>query len=173
MKKLLLIFVAFLSVTIATAQQKNCYIFSQRVFESMTEYKDAITQMESISTAARKKSDAMLDEVKQMFNEYQNYESRMTTAQREKYKKMIVDAEKQANEYEDRMFGSDGEVAKRQQELMEPIEIKVMTVVEAFAKKYGYDFVFDLSLIRVSIYQNPELDMTDKIIAEVKQYNYK
>lgn len=173
MKKLMLILVAVLSVSVAAAQQKNCYIYSQKIFESMTEYKEAINQMEAIATTARKKSDAMLDEVKQMFNEYQNYEARMTTAQREKYKKMIVDAEKAANEYEEKMFGSEGEIAKRQQEFMQPIETKVMAVVDAFAKKNGYDFIFDLSLVRVSIYQNPALDMTNKIIEEVKQYNYK
>lgn len=173
MRKLILFFVALTLSTAAMAQQKNCYIYSQKVFQSMSEYNAAVKTLESMTDTARKKADAMLAEAKQMFEEFQQYESDMNNAQRERYKKMIIEKEKAANDYQESMFSEEGEIAKRQKELMEPIERKVLAVVESFAKRGGYDMVFDLSLIKVTIYQSEKLDMTEKIIEEIKNYNYK
>lgn len=173
MRKLILFFVALTLSSAAMAQQKNCYIYSQKIFKSMPEYNAAVKSLETMTETARKKSDAMLAEAKQMFEEFQQYERDMSNVQRERYKKMIIEKEQAANDYQESMFSEEGEVAKRQKELMEPIERKVLAVVESFAKRGGYDMVFDLSLVKVTIYQSEKLDMTDKIIEEVKNYNYK
>lgn len=173
MKKLILFFVALIISSAAMSQQKNCFIYSQKVFQSMPEYNEAVKTLDNYSQVARKKADGMLNEAKTMFEEYQQYQKDMTSAQRSRYKQQIMDKEKAANDFEKSVFGEDGDLAKKQKELMEPIERKVLAVVEAFAKKGGYDMVFDLSLVKVTIYQSPKLDMTDRIIEEVKNYNYK
>lgn len=155
------------------SQQKNCYIYSQKVFQSMPEYNEAIKTLDTYSQTARKKADDMLNEAKTMFEEYQQYQAEMTSAQRSRYKQQIMEKEKAANDFEKSIFGEEGDLSKKQKELMEPIERKVLAVVEAFAKKGGYNMVFDLSLVKVTIYQSPSLDMTNKIIEEVKNYNFK
>lgn len=173
MRKLILFFVALIISSAAMAQQKNCYIYSQKIFKSMPEYNEAVKSLDAMTQTARTKADALLAEAKQMFDEFKQYQNDMSNVQRERYKKMIIDKEKEANDYEKRMFGEEGEVAKRQKELMDPIERKVLAVVESFAKRGGYDMIFDLSLVKVTIYQSDKLDVTDKIIEEVKNYNYK
>ncbi|MEG0500549.1 MAG: OmpH family outer membrane protein, partial [Rikenellaceae bacterium] len=127
---------------------------------TMPEYTAAVKVLEDMTQTARKKTDAMLAEAKQMFQEFQQYQNEMSNVQRERYKKMIIEKEKAANDYEKSMFGEEGEIAKRQKELMEPIERKVLAVVESFAKRGGYDMIFDLSLVKVTIYQSEKLDMT-------------
>lgn len=173
MKKLILFFVALTISSAAMAQQKNCYIYSQKIFNSMPEYTAAVKALDDMSQEAKKKVDAMITETKQMFKEFQDYQQDMSNVQRERYKKMIIEKEKEANDYEKSMFGEEGEIAKRQKALMEPIERKVLAVVEAFAKRGGYDMIFDLSLVKVTIYQSEKLDMTQRIIEEIKNYNYK
>lgn len=173
MRKVILFFVALIISSAAMAQQKSCYIYSQKVFKTMPEYNEAVKNLEASTEMAKKKVDSMMEEAKKMFDEFRQFEGDMTNAQRDRYKKMIIEKETAANDYEKRMFGEDGELAKRQKELMEPIERKVLAVVEAFAKKGGYDMVFDYSLVKVTIYQSERLDMTAKIIEELKNYNYK
>lgn len=173
MRKLILFFVALTISSAAIAQQKSCYVYSQKIFQSMPEYNEAVKYLETMTQDARKKADEMLSEARAMFNEFQEYQNEMSSVQRERYKKMIIEKEKSANEYEQKMFGEDGEIAKKQKELMEPIERKVLAVIDAFAKRGGYDMIFDLSLVKVTIYQSEKLNMTEKIIEEIKNYNYK
>lgn len=173
MKKLILFFVALTISSAAMAQQKNCYIYSQKIFSSMPEYTAAIKTLDDMTQTAKKKIDVMITETKQMFKEFQDYQQDMSDVQRERYKKMIIEKEKETNDYEKSVFGEEGDIAKRQKVLMEPIERKVLAVVEAFAKRGGYDMIFDLSLVKVTIYQSEKLDMTQKIIEEIKNYNYK
>lgn len=173
MKKLILFFVALTLSTAAMAQQKNCYIYSQKVFQSMPEYNEAVKSIDEFAKLARSKADRLLDEAKTMFDEYQQYQRDMTSAQRSRYKQQIIEKEKAANDYEESVFGEDGEISKKQKVLMEPIERKVLTVVNTFAKKGNYDMIFDLSLAKIAIYLSPKLDVTNLIIEELKKYNYK
>ena len=173
MKKLILFFVALTFSVAAMAQQKNCYVYSQKIFQSMPEYNEAIQNIEEFAQLAKSKSERLLKDVKKMFDEYREYERDLTPAQRSKFKQRIIIKEKEANDYEKSIFGEDGELSKRQKALMEPVERKVLTVINAFAKKGNYDMIFDLSLTKVAIYQSPKLDVTDLIIEEIKKYNYK
>ena len=173
MKRLILFIVALTLSTAAIAQQKNCYIYSQKIFKSMPEYDAAIKNIEEFAKLARTKADGLLKDARTMFEEYKEYQKDMTTTQRSKYKQQIVDKEKAANDYENSVFGKDGELEKRQKTLMEPIERKVLTVINAFAEKGKYDMIFDLSISKVTIYQSPKLDVTELIIEEIKKYNYK
>ncbi len=171
MKRLILFIVLFIGFgTVAEAQQKVCYIYSQKVLESMPEYKEAVNTLNNMSKAAREKSDALFEEAKNMFNEFQEYQERMSQSQYNRYKQMVIDKEKEANDYEERMFGEDGEIAKKQKELMEPIEKKLLAVVNAFAERGKYDMIYDLSIVKLTIYQRATLDMTNRIIEEVKNY---
>ncbi len=165
MRRLIFSLLLLLGVSSAAfAQQKVCYIFSQKVLEAMPEYKAAVAELEQMTKTARENSDLLFEEAKEMFNEFQQYQDRMSEAQYNRYKQMVIDKEKAANDYEEKMFGENGEIAKRQKELMEPIEAKLMVAVNAYAEKHGYDMIYDMSLIKVTIYQSPKLDVTNEII---------
>ncbi len=170
MKRILLSLLALVGVTTAVLaqQQKVCYIYSQKVLQSMPEYKAAVNELEQMTESAREKSDALFGEAKQMFDEFQKYQERMSEAQYNRYKEMVIQKEKEANDYEESMFGEKGAIAEKQRELMEPLEKRVMAAVESFATANGYDMVYDLSIVKATIYQSPKLDMTDKIIEKLK-----
>lgn len=173
MKKLILFFVAIVISTAAMAQQKSCYMYSQKVFQSMPEYTEAVSNIEATSKALKDKAAEMLNDAKTMFEMYKDMQGSLSTTKREELKKRIITMEKSANDFEKEAFGEDGELAKKQKELMSPIEKKVLAVVEMFAKKNGYDMIFDFSLVKATIYQSPKLDVTNQIIEAVKNYNYK
>lgn len=168
MRKLILCIMALAVTTLASAQQKQCYIYSQKVFESMPQYTTAVETIESLQKTERAKVDKMLAEVKAMYDEYMEYESRMTEAQVSRYRDMIIEKEEEANKYEESVFGDEGTLTKRQEALMKPIEEKVVAAVKAFAERNGYDMVFDFSLVKLTIFQSEKLDMTNKIIEELK-----
>ncbi len=58
-------------------------------------------------------------------------------------------------------------MAQYQQSLMKPIEDRVVSAVNAEASAGGYDMIFDLSVVKFTVYQSPALDLTDKVIARL------
>lgn len=169
MKKigLMILFVAF-AVTVS-AQGKYAYVYSQKVFDSMLSYKKAIEDIQSYSKYGKEESEKELKIAQTLFTQYNQFSSSMSTKQANDLKQMIIDQEKKANEFEDKFFGQGGEFERKQKEIMSPVESRVVAAVDKIAKLKGYDMVFDLSLVKVTIFQSPALDITDLVIAEVNK----
>lgn len=163
----MILFVAF-AVTVS-AQGKYAYVYSQKVFDSMLSYKKAIEDIQSYSKYGKEESEKELKIAQTLFTQYNQFSSSMSTKQANDLKQMIIDQEKKANEFEDKFFGQGGEFERKQKEIMSPVESRVVAAVDKIAKLKGYDMVFDLSLVKVTIFQSPALDITDLVIAEVNK----
>lgn len=99
-----------------------------------------------------------------MYNEYQQYASQMSSSDQTKYRDLIVRKEKEANDFEKSIFGEGGTLEKKQKELMNPIEKSVLDAVTKISTEQGYEMVFDLSLVKVTIFQSEKCNLTNKVI---------
>lgn len=169
MKKILLIIAAFCVAGTLSAQQKTGYIYSKKVFESIPAYVSAEQQLKTYAETGTKEAKDKLQRVKDMYDEFNKYQSQMSTSQRDRYKQMIIDEEEKANKYQEEYFGENGVMSKQQQLLLKPIEEKVQQAVTRVAEREGYGMVFDLSLVKVTIYQSAASDLTDKVIKELEE----
>lgn len=169
MKKigLMILFIAF-AVTVS-AQGKYAYVYSQKVFDSMPTYKKAIEDIQAYSKYGKEEAEKELKVAQTLFTQYNQFSSSMSTKQATDLKQMVIDQEKKANEFEEKFFGQGGDFEKKQKEIMSPIEAKVVAAVDRVAKLKGYDMIFDLSLVKVTIFQSPNLDVTDLVIAELNK----
>lgn len=161
------IFVAVISLFVslaASGQQKYGYIYSEKVFKALPEYNSAIAKLEAYAQSASTHSEEMEDEVKKLYAQYLSVRSSMSTSQRQAQEKMLIEKEREANEYEEEFFAEDGPMSKYQKQLMDPIEQKVLNVVNRLAVQLGYDMIFDLSTVRSTIYQSERLDLTQMVI---------
>lgn len=160
---------SFAQVSNGKSSGKVAYIYSEKVFKSMPEYLTAVAEIEQYAEYGQKISDSKLEEVESMFNEFRNVESSLSVTSRESLKNQIIAKEKAANEYEENFFSEGGALEKKQKELMEPIERKVLSAVDAIALENDYDMIFDLSTSTSTIYQKPQLDLTNEIITRIKK----
>jgi len=87
-----------------------------------------------------------------------------------------VDTERELVKMEDNIakfrqekFGASGELFKKQEEIMKPIQNKVFNVIQEVAKKEGYDFIFDRSGDVLFLYAKDEYDLTKVIIDKLKE----
>lgn len=170
MKRLFLIAAITLFGAMASFAQTQsfAYLYSEKVFKSMPEYTQAMTAIEQYAKQGSEMSKAKLAEVESMFKDFRNIESSLGQTSRDQRKNEIVEKEKEANKYQEDFFGEDGMLAKKQQELMKPIETKVINIVNVIAAEKKYDMIFDLSTSKVTIYQNPALDITEQVINRLK-----
>ncbi len=79
----------------------------------------------------------------------------------------IISKEKAVKELQRTYFGSEGELFKKRQELVRPIQEKVYNAIESIATTQNYSFVFDKSGGMTLLYGNPKYDISDDVLDEV------
>ncbi|MBO6254801.1 MAG: OmpH family outer membrane protein, partial [Bacteroidaceae bacterium] len=91
----------------------------------------------------------------------------LTETQRTQRENAIVEKEKSAAELRRKYFGQEGELAKKQQELMQPIMDDIYEVVKAIAQDKGYSMVIDRASASSIIFASPNIDISDDVLAEL------
>ena len=160
--------VLLLSVTVASAQN-YMVIDSERVFKSIAEYNNALTEIENLSKQYQAKVDEKFREVETLYNSYVAARASLSDYSRQQREQQILQLEQEATEYQESIFGADGELMKRRMELIQPIQQRVFEVIEQFAKAQGYDLVIDIAANPTVLYYSESVNYTDRIIAEFKR----
>jgi outer membrane protein len=141
---------------------------SEKVFKSITEYNDALEQIEKLATQYQKEVDAKFANVEKMYNSYMQQRASLSLSAQQQQEQLILQREAEATEYQESLFGSDGELMKRRISLIQPIQERVFNTIESFSKQYGYDLVIDISANPTILYYSTKVDFTERIIEALK-----
>lgn len=167
MRKILLVAVALIAFSASSFAQKYGYVYSEKIFKAMPEYDVAVKSIENYVEVSKKLSEVKLEQVKNMFQDFAKIESSLSSTARKERQAEIIAAEQEANKLSTDMFSENGTIAKKQQEIMKPIEDKVLAAVNALAAEGKYDMIFDLSASKITIYQSNSLDLTSQVISRM------
>lgn len=158
--------ILFFSATSVQAQ-KIAVVDINTILESVTEYQQAQEQLDRRAASWRQEIAQEYDKIKSLYNKYQAEQVLMSDDARQKMEDQITDMEKSVRELQRRKFGPEGELFKRRQELVQPIQDKVYRAIESYANERGYDFIFDKSGSAGIIFNKPDHDKTQDIIKRV------
>ena len=92
----------------------------------------------------------------------------LSESARQQQEQLILQKEAEATEYQESLFGTEGELMKKRLELIQPIQQRVFSTIESFSKQYGYDLVIDISANPTILYYSTKVDFTDRIIEALK-----
>ncbi len=160
--------VLLLSVTVVSAQN-YMVIDSERVFKSIAEYNNALSKIEALSKQYQEKVDEKFREVETLYNSYVSARASLSDYTRQQREQQILQLEQEATEYQESIFGTDGELMKRRLELIQPIQQRVFETIERFAKQQGYDLVIDIAANPTVLYYSERVNYTDRIIEEMRK----
>ena len=76
----------------------------------------------------------------------------------------IVDKEKEAKGLQKQRFGVDGDLFKKRQELVKPIQEKVYNAIQDIATNNNYMVIFDKAGSLTMLYVNPKYDLSDEVL---------
>ena len=168
MKKMILALV-FAMMTAGMASAQNYMVVdSEKIFKSISSYNSALDSIEKLAEQYQQQVDAKFAEVEKLYNSYMQQRASFSEAYRQQYEQMILQKEAEATEYQESLFGTEGELMKRRMELIQPIQERVFSTIESFSRQYGYDLVIDISANPTILYYSSKVDYTDKIIAALK-----
>jgi outer membrane protein len=94
--------------------------------------------------------------------------SALSAVARQQNEELILKREAEATEYQESLFGTEGELMKKRVSLIQPIQERVFKTIESFSKQYGYDLVIDISANPTILYYSTKVDFTDRIIEALK-----
>lgn len=156
------------AVTTLEAQQRYMVVDSKKIFDANEEYQAAVKRLNIESKAYQLKVDECFDEVERAFNSYMARRSSLSVSQRANYESRIQQSEDEAKAYQQSVFGDNGTLSQRQQELLEPIQRRIMSAIEKYAEEENYDMVLDAATMPSLLYRSKDIEKTDEIIKKLK-----
>ena len=168
MRRVILALVAVLFTAGVASAQNYMVVDSEKVFKSLAEYNTALDQIESLSKSYQSAVDVKFKEVEQLYNSYMQQRASLSASARQQVEQHILDLEAKATEYQESLFGTDGELMKRRMELIQPIQSRVFTAIENFSKQYGFDLVIDIAANPTVLYYSEKVNYTQRIIDSLK-----
>ena len=144
MKKVLLL-ACLVSFAFLANAQKYAIIDTKYILDKMPEYKTAQTQLDDIAKSWQKEIDDMQADLDKMYKSYDAEQVMLSDDLKKKREDQLFQKEKAVRDLQRQRFGYEGDLFKKRQELIQPIQNKVYNAVQKLAVQRGYDFILDKS----------------------------
>ena len=163
---LLLGVAAFMGVASA---QNYMVVDSEKIFKSIKEYNNALVQLDNLAQSYQQQVDAKYQQIEALYNSYQQQKASLSATTRQQWEEVILDKEKQATEYQEQLFGQEGQLMKNRIEKIKPIQEQVFAAIEAYAKSVGAEVVIDSANNPTLLYNAASVERTEAVIAALKK----
>jgi len=166
MKKFIIL-IGFVFSTLTVSAQKYAYVDTDYILNSIPEYSAAKKELNSISVKWQKEIEAKIAEVDKMYNDLQVEKILLTEDMRIKREEEIIKKEREVKDLQMKRFGADGDLFKKQQELIKPIQDKVYNAIMELAESKGVGMVFDKAGTTTVIYSQAKYNISDDVIRQM------
>ncbi len=167
MKKLFLLLVAVASISMTSYAQTVAYVDVSVVLDAMPEYGAAQRAIEQTAEKWKQEIEQKYSEIEEMYSRYQAEQVLLSDKARKQREEEIVQKEKQVRGLQQKRFGPGGELFKKRQSLVKPIQDKVHNSIEEYSNEKGIDIMFDKSSGVNIIFANPKYDKTDDLLSKL------
>ncbi|WP_455672718.1 OmpH family outer membrane protein [Phocaeicola sp.] len=171
MKKAILLSLLFVACAFTASAQKFALIDMEYILKNIPAYEQANNQLNQVSQKYQSEVEAKAKEAETLYKEYQKASASLSTAQQTQREEAIVAKEKEAVALRQKYFGPEGEMAKKQQELITPIQDKIYDAVKQLAQQKGYDVVVDRASAESIIFASPRIDISNEVLSKLGYSN--
>lgn len=151
----------------AATAQKFALVDMDYILRNMPAYEMANEQLNQVSLRWEKEVNEISKEAETMYKNYQSQMVFMTDEQKQKETEKIVAKENEASETRYKYFGPEGELYKKRQSLMKPIQEDVYNAVKTVAEEKGYQVIFDRASSQSIVFASPRIDISNDVLAKL------
>ncbi len=167
MKKLISIAVVLFLLTVSATAQKFALVDMEYIMKNIPSYETANEQLNQISKRWQKEVETQMTEVQTLYKNYQTELVFLSDEMKVKREEEIIQKEKAAQELKKNYFGPEGELFKKRQSLMRPIQDEIYTAIQEISNEEAYQMVMDKSSSMNIIFINPKLDISDIVLKKL------
>jgi outer membrane protein len=147
--------------------QKYCYVNSEYILENIPDYKAAQQQLDNLSITWQKEIEDKYAIIDKLYKAYQAEQVLLTEEMKRRRQDEISSKEKDVKDLQKQRFGYEGDLFKKKQELIKPIQDKIYNAVKKLATDQSYAVIFDKSSDLIMLYTNPKYDKSDEILLQL------
>ncbi|UPZ17420.1 OmpH family outer membrane protein [Flavobacterium humidisoli] len=166
-KQFLFIFLALIVANTSQAQGKTTrigYIDMEYILENVSDYKEAKSQLEQKAQKWKQEVEAKKLNINNLKESLKTEKALLTKELIEERETEIKFLEQEMMDYQQKQFGSDGNLMRQKAALAKPIQDQVFTAVQDIAEAKNYDFVFDKSSDLTMLFSNKRFDISDQVL---------
>ena len=167
MKKIILSLIFLAGMLSGVNAQKFAMVDMEYIMKNIPAYETANEQINQISKKWQSEVDAAMQDVQKMYKNYQTELVFLSEDMKVKREDEIVAKEKAAQDLKRNYFGPDGELYKKRQSLMKPIQDDVYTAIQDISKERDLQLVFDKSSAMSVIFTSPKIDISDVVLQKL------
>jgi outer membrane protein len=166
MKKISLL-ACLLAMGLLGFSQKYAIIDTRFILDKLPDYTEAQKQLDNIAADWQKDIDAKQLALDKMYKDYEAEQVMLSEDLKKKREDQLFVREKELRDLQRQRFGFEGDLFKKRQELIKPIQDKVYNAVQKLSVQRGYDFVLDKSEGITIIFADPKLDKSEDVLKEL------
>jgi outer membrane protein len=167
MKKILLIIMSFLGFPFSNHAQRWAVLDTKYILNKMPEYKDAQKLLDQTSELWQKEIDDKQATIDKMNKDFESEQVMLTDTLRKKREDQLFNMTKEVRDLQRRRFGFEGDLFKKRQELIKPVQDKVYNAIQKIAVNRLYDIILDKSEGITVIFSDPKLDISEEVLKQL------
>jgi len=167
MKKLIMSLCLLAGIAFAGNAQKFAMVDMEYIMKNIPSYETANEQINQVSKKWQSEVEAQMQEVQKMYKNYQTELVFLSEDMKVKREEEIIAKEKAAQELKRSYFGAEGELFKKRQSLMKPIQDEVYTAIQELCKEKDYELILDKTSSMNIIFSSPKLDVSDAVLQKL------
>ena len=153
--------------TFAASAQKFALVDMEYILKNIPSYEMANEQLNQLSQRWQKEVEQKGKEAENLYQSYMADKVFLTEEQIKAREAEVVAKEKEATELRYKYFGPEGELFKKRQSLLKPIQDDVYNAIKKLAQERGLQAIFDRASASDIIFASPQIDVSNDVLAKL------
>jgi outer membrane protein len=171
MKKIIVLTVLMIAATLSGTAQKFAFVDSEYIRNNIPAFTAAQQQLDKLSEGWEKEVADGYAAVEQMYKDYQAEVVLLSQDQKKKREEAIIAREKEIKDLQNKYFGMEGELFKKREELVKPIQDEIIKAIKEISVEGSYAVIFDTSAGSDILFANPRYDLSDQVLQKLGYKN--
>lgn len=167
MKKTLLLLTMMLTFVAGMQAQKFALIDMEYVLQNIPAYERANEQLNQVSKKWQAEVEALNTEASTKYKNFQNEALFLSAEAKKAAQEEIMQLEKKASDLKRKYFSPEGELFKKRESLMTPIQEEIYTAVKEISELRGYSLVIDRASDTAIIFGSPKIDISQEVLVKL------
>ena len=147
--------------------QKFAFVDSEYILKNIPSYQAAQDEINKLSETWEAEVKKEYETIDEMYKSYKAERVLLSEEMRAKREEDIINKEKSVKELQQKYFGAEGDLFKKREELVKPIQDAVYKAVKEITVEGGYAIIFDTASGASILYSNPRFDKSDEILQKM------
>lgn len=171
MKRIGVIIALAVLTSVYAAAQKYAFVDSEYIRKNIPAFNTAQEQLDKLSKQWEKEVADGYAVVEQMYKSYQNDAVLLSQDMKAKREEAIITKEKEMKDLQNKYFGVEGDLFKKREELVKPIQDEILKAIKTIAADGSYAVIFDTASGGNILFANPKYDISDQVLQKLGYKN--